>query len=286
MKAKDKDPTTTLTIRNKAVSEVNKRFSAFAKKLKFFIVDLDSFGLGVKTNASLGIQYQDYGKFTYLREADKIQAFNNWLADNIELEILMRSAAGEIRAHWLSYYLGVSYEKGVNTTRRDVANATPVPGLAPGSVWTNPAHSIRAELIYIRAYDALENITKAMSDAISRELATAMIQGYGVDKAARNMLGRVEAIGKVRARLIARTEMVNAHNVASIIESQTLEGLIGRELKMQWHTSLDGRERDSHRERHGKIYTKEQALSLIGEPGCRCSISAYIEKPSERRKKA
>jgi hypothetical protein len=37
MKAKDKDPTTTLTIRNKAVSEVNKRFSAFANR--FSMID-------------------------------------------------------------------------------------------------------------------------------------------------------------------------------------------------------------------------------------------------------
>lgn len=278
MKAKDKDPTTTLTIRNKAVSEVNKRFSLFAKNLKTFVFDADAFGLSIKNNKSLGSQLQDYNKFAYLREADKISVFHDWLDERIALDILARSAGENIRYHWLSYYLGIGYEKGVTSVQRDTLNATPVPGLVHGSVWTNPAHVIRAELIFTRAYDALENVTKTMSAQISNELAQAMIQGYGVDKAAKNMLNRVDSIGKVRARLIARTEMINSHNVASIFEAQSLEGIVGKEIKMKWHTSLDGRERDSHRARHDKIYTREEAYALIGEPNCRCSVTAWLPR--------
>ena len=117
-----------------------------------------------------------------------------------------------------------------------------------------------------------------MSKQMSYILSESVAMGRGARETAKMLAGRVDKIGITRAKLLARTEIVETHNVAAINEGLVIEDQTGVEMMMKWTASIDGRERPSHRARNGKIYTKEEVRPLLGEPNCRCSISAVFDE--------
>ena len=266
--AKD-DPTKTFQLRQRAVAEINRRFAKIRKAVREAVL----VG-GLVTNAV------SPGQFEYTRDANKIPEFNAWLQNEIDREIL-GIANGTIPApedHWLNVYVGDAYERGAKKTRayaeRNINSLDSLPDYHPLG---NPFHMERAELIFQRVYSDLKGVTEVMSSQISRELANGMMRGLNPKEVAENMADRVDKIGITRARLIARTEIVESHNRASLNEAEELEEETGVAIKMQWVTSMDGRERPSHAARHLKIYPRDEASNMLGEPNCRCSISAYID---------
>jgi SPP1 gp7 family putative phage head morphogenesis protein len=104
-----------------------------------------------------------------------------------------------------------------------------------------------------------------------------MIRGDNPKTVAKDMIGRVDSIGITRAKLIARTEIVEAHNQAHVVEGGLLAKETGIKEQYQWIGNDDGRERPKHVSWNNNIYSKEEILSMIGEPNCRCSVSLYID---------
>ena len=151
------------------------------------------------------------------------------------------------------------------------------------TVLGNKIHTDKLDVLYTRGYSQLKGITESMEQQIAHVLSDGMLKGMSPEAVANEINDRVDKIGKTRAKLIARTEIVYSHNVASIMETARLEGILEKELEMIWHTSIDGRERDTHRARHGKKYSKEEALALIGEPHCRCSVSPWVPEAEESK---
>ena len=262
-----KDPTQTLTIRKRAVAEINGRFNRIKGVIRETIID----NRALHTNVSAA----DSGRFAFLRDADKVGEFRKWLDEQINQEILTGSARPA--DHWLNRYISTSYTRGAKKTQNILKKFYPDLPDPTISVFSNPAHTKRAELIYTRAFSDLQGVTDTMATQMSGVLSDGIVQGRGIKQIARDLNNRVDKIGKVRSRLLARTEVVEAHNSASIVEAGILEDEIGEEVKMRWITSLDGRERASHRARHRKIFTRKRAQQLIGEPNCRCSISAWTK---------
>ena len=275
MSFKSKDPTMTLTIRNKAISQVNRRFNTIKRLIRQSIVD----NKVLSTNARS--QPATKARFVYLRDSEKLEEFMKWLHEQIRIEIFETSmySAVDIEHMWLNVFIGVAYERGAEKTRQAVGRSAVAKGLIPtSSVFANPAHVERAKLIYTRVYQQLKGVTDTMEQQISRILSDGIIQGKDITTIATELNDRVDKIGKVRSRLIARTEIVNAHNVATIKEAENLENIIGETIKMKWRTCIDGRERFSHELRNNKIYDKKKALSLLGEPNCRCSLSPHLKE--------
>ncbi len=215
------------------------------------------------------------GQFQYTRDVNKIPQFDQWLQAQIDAEILTNQDGGD---HWLNVHVGNAYERGAKKVNalagRNIKDYQALPDYSP---LTNLHHIERAELIFQRVYSELKGVTEVMSSQISRELANGMIRGENPKKVAARMTDRVDKIGISRARLIARTEIVESHNQASINEADILARETGVEIRMQWITAIDGRERPSHRERHNQIYDRDKVSSMLGEPNCRCSVSAIIE---------
>lgn len=263
-----KDPSKTLVIRNRASREITVRFS----KIKKFVRD-SIFTGGLITNIVAPRQYE------FLRDKDKIAEFNRFLQLEIDREIFdIAVGNAEPKDFWLNVHVGQGYERGAKKARliaeRGIKSIVGIPDYSP---LLNPFHIERAELVYTRVFNDMKNVTDTMRGQMSRTLADGMLQGLNPKTVASNMLDRVDKIGMTRARLIARTEIVEAHNQASVRETQLLSKETGIKFKMQWVTSLDGRERPTHRDRHLKLYTEDEVLDLIGEPNCRCSVSAYID---------
>lgn len=262
------DPTKTLVIRNRATREIDRRFS----KIRRFVRESIFVGKLV-TNVVSPRQYE------FIRDKDKIAEFNRWLQVEIDKEILgIANGTIEPKNHWLNVHVGQGYERGAKKTRvlaeRGIKSLVVIPDYHP---FANPAHIDRAEFLFTRVFNDMKGLTDTMKSQMNRVLSNGMIQGLNPKTVAKDMVGRIDSIGIVRAKLIARTEIVEAHNQASILEGNLIAKETGIKEQYKWLTSLDGRERDKHRAWHNKVYTPNDVSNMIGEPNCRCSVSLYID---------
>jgi len=268
-----KDPTKTIVLRNKAARQIDVRFNRIKRAVR------SAFTKGkLLTNISLARD----GEFEFTRDGDKVAEFQAFLQKQIDDEILrietLTVTQRDLENHWLNRSVGEGYRRGAVKSRlaveRGLPNIAKLPSYNP---FANPAHVERAELIFQRVYEDLEGVTQVMSKQMSRILSEGIVRGDNPKEVAEAMLDRVDKIGKTRAKLIARTEIIESHNIASIKEAELLESETGVEIKMEWVTALDGRQRHSHEARNGNIYTKEEVQKLIGEPNCRCNVTPYIQ---------
>jgi SPP1 gp7 family putative phage head morphogenesis protein len=131
--------------------------------------------------------------------------------------------------------------------------------------------------LYTRAFDQLKGVTQAMSVQIGRILSSGLLEGKTPSQIAFEINDRVDKIGIVRAKLIARTELQYAINFAILKEYERAEAILGEVVKGRWWTQQDERVRKRHRAWHGKVYTREQLMGMVGAINCRCSVLPYIE---------
>lgn len=263
-----KDPTKTLTLRGRANREINVRFGKVKKEVR------DAVFVG-----KLITNVVSPGQFEFVRDAGKVAAFNVFLQGVIDREILgIESGEIDPQDFWLNAYVGDAYARGAKKARlraeREIKSLDKLPDYSP---LANPVHAERAELLYTRTFEGMKGLTETMKGQMNRELAQGMLRGDNSKEVAKAMTDRVDKIGITRAKLIARTEIIESHNQASIKESELLENETGVTTKMLWISSLDDRVRHSHELRHGKLYSKGEAERLIGEPNCRCSVSPTFD---------
>jgi SPP1 gp7 family putative phage head morphogenesis protein len=246
--------------------------------------DRDAFGLGQPEIIGRNVEALGPDDLAGLSQAEKVQAFNEWLEQQEAAGILQRvPGPGGTTRGWSDQYITSSYQAGLRKSTQDFAAkgievpATIIAGTAGiGGVFLTPFHQERVQILWTETFTALENVTAATNEQIRRIIAQGMAEGIGPEEIARRINNRVDKIGVTRAKTVARTQVVKTYNVAQVMEYQRIETIIGEEVFVQWWTAEDERVRASHRERHDKIYTKEEYLTLIGEPNCRCTGLPYV----------
>ncbi len=294
------DPTKTIVLRRKFVAQVNKRYRELKGLIRTSVVTNDCFGL--KENRRIislsnhestqhsnvipifnGGTPADPNAFAYRWNADKIKGFMAWLKEQQKenvLELVTKPGAGAVSTQpWSDIYLRSAYQRGMERGRRDLVNLgvdLPLYESTPGGLsaaFNSPFHAERVGLIYTRTFSDLEGVTEVMDTQISRVLANGLSQGHAPYQIARDINNRVDKIGIVRSRLIARTETILSHNMAAIGEYGAAEKIIGREVRVSWLTAGDERVRDKHIDWSLKAdgYTRLEAEAMLGEPNCRCA---------------
>lgn len=148
-------------------------------------------------------------------------AFMAWLTTRLNsgfLNVVSPSANQFIRR---------GYAQGVRSANSDLmdVDGVPVPDGGPDVEDTinRPFHRTELNVLYERAYEQLEDVSDDMARGIRQELINGFREGENPTKIARSINDRVDAIGKHRSTLIARTEVMNAHT----------EGFISRTREMQ-----------------------------------------------------
>ena len=261
------DPTRTLTLRNKAVAEITRRF----KQLNRLIIE------SVKDNKIFLDNAQALKKeeFIFLRDGDKLKKFDAWLQGAISEIILSGSVRkDDPNINWLLAYIDTAYRKGIKKSTSVMLQRlgkNVIPDLI--NLVNLPPHARAMELIFTRDFDQLKGITEAMSQQISYIISEGILQGENPNDMAKRITDRVEKIGITRAKLLARTEVINAFNLARINNVDAYSDFLGEEVVFRWISGVDARVRDTHRERNNKFYSKEKVTPLIGEPNCRCTIT-------------
>ncbi len=294
------DPTRTLTLRSKWVAENNRRFAMLKAVIRKSVVDNDGFGLRERGHfqAQASLPPAAPRAWAYRWSHEKVDAFMKWLKEMEEksiLEIVHRP--GTLRPEgepWTNLYVRSTYQRGLSMAMARVrersiqmgsllglgeADFPPTflpTGRAISAIMAQPFHADRLALAYTRVFDELKGVSAAMDQQISRELTRGIAQGLNPRDIGDKIADRVEKIGATRGRLIARTETIHVHAQAALNEYYSVEQNTGEVVLIQWSATMDSRTRDTHIERHNRVYTKEEAYALIGEPNCRCALLPYI----------
>ena len=269
------DPTRTTTLRQQFEADLARRFRAIAKAIRKKIDEEDGFGL--KTNR---------GEFEFARSDQKVAAFMEWLQRQVDAGILeirrgeTMQQAGQ-RA-WTNVYIRSAYQKGIaQSAARLRAEGAQVAPEWVETAFTRPFHADRVGLVYTRTFNDLRGITAEMDKQISRTLANGLAEGLGPMDIARSLANRVEKIGIVRARMLARTEVVAAHAEASlnVFDEAEAEGV---SLEAEFTTAQDDKVCQECQALAEKTFTIREARGMLPvHPNCRCTWLPVVKNPRE-----
>ena len=264
------DPTRTITLRNRGVGEINRKYTKVQRLVTESIVTNKIF-----SNARALAQ----NDFVFLRSPDKLEAFDVWLTSILN-EIILggTTTPNSAQLNWMLNYFKESYVRGVKKTNNNFAGIygrNQIPNRE--DVFSIPYHIAKTSLLFTRNFAQLKGITDVVSQQLSFYLSEGLLKGQNPNKIAKTLNERIDVIGKTRSRLLARTEIINTHNLGMINEGQALGELLGENVYYEWITAEDILVRDSHISRNNKFYTYEKVAQLIGEPNCRCAAPAIPE---------
>jgi len=307
-----KDPTSTITLRAAYVTQFRKRFFYIRSLIRQSIVVNDCFGLrsapnvfvaqdfDIPTSWKNGLSPIGRQAFRFNTNDEKMSRFMAWL-NKVEEQALFQIVGGPIGdlgqpPLWQNLYIQAAYRKGIAWARRNIVRDSEVLDSigktrrdidasmdAVDEKMTSPVSLDRVKTVYSRAYTDLKGITAAMDAEISRALADGLILGEHPSIIAKNINNRVTKIGLHRSILLARSEVIRAHHLASIQEYRDY-GIEGVKVMAEWTTARDSRVCQSCRDldfnRTGKLWELDEIEPLIPlHPQCRCAALPAI-KPS------
>jgi len=272
------DPTRTSTLRGDFESETQKRFRSLKGDVRESVEDLDVLHLGSQRAVNRAPDPDDY---QFLSDPEKRQRFQAWLRERVDDGVLVPTDGDAVRRgdHWTAQYVQKAYAKGVTDTgsniRKQGGDVEVFDDIE--AVFNQPIHSSKIEMIYTRTYDGLEGITQEMDTQISRELSSALSEGWNPRKAANQINDRVEKIGMTRAETLSQTEIIHAHAEGSLDRLES-EGFDEVAVDVELHTAGDSRVCPKCAPLHGNTYTIEEARGLIPvHPRCRCAIIPIVD---------
>jgi len=302
---KSYDPTHTIKLRGAFVAEMNRRFKHVASLVTKAIVEDDVFGL--EENKLQVLQNTPGRKaFVFMTKAEKMQAFLEWLRqveDAVLLELKVDMQYGVLaRNPWFGIYLAKAFRQGTERAKQELKKAGLTVVLSDGidTIYLNPVSVEKLMVIFTRAYTDLQGITATMDAQISRILATGLFEGQSPITLARMInsaiIGGGESLGQQisyinkagktvtyfvsgrrRAEILARTEVIRAHHLATITEYRTWE-VEGVYVLAEWSTAGDGRVCEACSSLQGTIWTLDEIENKIPfHPMCRCCSIPYVD---------
>ena len=290
--ARRRDPTQTTVLRGKYAAEAAHRFMIVKSLIRQTIVDNDA--LTLSDRRDLPLIHADRRNITGNVEpaqrydfpsdpAGKAQAFLDWLQGAVDEHILdvTRGERREIVSYggWQDVYVRGAYARGVNQASAALKGAgMAIPAYSMAGVLNAPMHADPLAMLIARNFNDLKGVTDAMSQQIARALADGLGAGLGPQDIAWIITDRVDRIGIVRARMMARTEIIHVHAESTLNRYQEF-AVPGVSAEAELSTSGDGDVCDKCRGLEGNIYTIQEARGMIPvHPNCRCAW-----KPAVRR---
>ncbi len=124
-----------------------------------------------------------------------------------------------------------------------------------------------------RALALATGINQTTKLELKRQIQAGIKQGESIAKIARRIRIYFDVNSKYRAKMIARTEVIAAHNEGALTRYQG-DGV----QKTEFYAALDERTCDECMALHGEIYPVTEAHGLIPvHPQCRCTFLPVIE---------
>lgn len=283
------DPTQTTMLRKAFVGEMQRRLREVIAAIVKMVVEEDAFGL-VKPVLPRGVAFFAINAgskpFQFSSNPDKLVDFTKWLKDMVDSKLLGIENGVDPKKPWLSKYIDSAYKKGTIKTYMD-AYKLQLPKLEPGlavtkksfleSSFGGPITTQRLQMIYTRDFEQLKAISAQMSSNISRELAKGLANGQGPRQIASNLAKEVSDLGKKRAVVMARTEIIHAYAEGQLDAFEDL-GIDELEMDVEFSSAGDDRVCPRCLALSGKIYTVKEARGIIPvHPQCRCAWIPHMK---------
>lgn len=305
------DPTRTTTIRRRFAAKMTRLFLELKKDIRVSIVDNDCFGIQPDVLRTL----VPAGKkaYEFARSEEKVRLFMKWLEEQEKLYILTKGEAGlrriirpgvhpGIEPAWTDLFIDSAYARGIRRGRNELRRggyAVPafeeITGGIAG-VMNQPYHADRIGVIYSRTFEDLRSVTQVMNAQIRRKIAdgltTGLARGIAEGKnpltIARELMkdvgNRVDKIGITRARMIARTEVIRAHHVATIAEYERADVEMDVTVLAEWATAgFNVCAYCADMAMGGPYKLKEIEGMIPAHPNCRCVALPVVKEKSNRR---
>ena len=103
------DPTRTITLQNRFVADMTRRFKKLSKSINELVVKDDAFGLG-DSNAIFN-QQVPFQAWRFQTDGQKVRSYRRWLKKQIDAGILTPVGGIDDRP-WTAPYIQSSYQKG------------------------------------------------------------------------------------------------------------------------------------------------------------------------------
>lgn len=256
------DPTRTKTARNRFAQHLRGRWDAISYHLRRGLIENDALGLdagdgslsltaNVETDPSITPGTGELARDT---TAETAEAFAEWLDDAIDQEILAEYDGDR--------YIRKGAERGIAfADARLREEGVDVPDDGVQAALRRPVHRDKLELMFERAYEELQGVTQATAQQLRRELTEGLAQGLNPRDIARRLTDRVEAIGKTRATVLARTEVIRTHTESTLDRYEQIAGDdVGIVVQAELSTAGDNRVCPVCAALEGR--TQERALSI------------------------
>ncbi len=287
------DPTRTGAIRTAFARAMVRRFVELKRVVKVAVVDKDCFGMKSVT-ANQMYPPREHA-FDYVRSADRIDAFMQWLQQQVDRGVLtltqFQQVGRAIENAWTNVYVADSYKRGLLRARGEMIRAgMNIPSIEQSGglegAFNNPFHIDRVGVLYTRVFNELKGITDEMANMIAQILAQGMIDGDSPAVIGRNLvaaidgnnagtLGLTDKFGRFispqrRAELLARTETIRAFHLAAVQEYRNW-GVAGVKVLAEWKTAGDGRVCNECASLEGRVFTLDEIEPMLPyHPLCRC----------------
>lgn len=289
------DPSHTITLRARFVRDINRRFNALKRDIRISIIDNDCFG--IQLNILRTLTPLPRKAFEFVRAPQKVSMFMTWLQHQEDagiLEMIYRPGVA-IESAWSDVYIESAYAKGIRRSYTEMNKAgyalqMPIGGIR--EIMSHPIHADRVGIIYSRTYEDLKSVTAVMNaqsrrliaDGLTSGLARGIAEGKSPRMIARELYkdvaNRVDKIGKVRARMIARTEVLNAHNEALHAQYERTQEQLGKQIFVDVSLGANPCSICVDLESGGPYPLEVSRGQLPAHPNCVC-----IHIPVRRRKK-
>jgi hypothetical protein len=112
---------------------------------------------------------------------------------------------------------------------------------------------------------SVRRITETTRKAVQQVLEEAAAAGDSVQVAARKLRERIALLARRRSLVIARTELVSAANLGSLLGAQAT----GLKLEKFWIATPDGRTRHDHASAGGQEAPLQDGFFVVGGERCR-----------------
>lgn len=223
------DPTGTATLRRKYAQRLRGAFADLNTDIREGIRNQDVFGLDIDTLQDL----PPTARFD--RDERKRELFQDWLDGRIDEDVL------EVIDRDQNRFVRGAYVRGLDDADQALAQAgVSIEAPTAAAALNMGVHRRAVEDLYARNFANLKDITDEMSRQIGEELAEGFAEGDGPDAIARRITDRVDKIGKTRATVLARTEVINAHAEATLNRYDNF-GVTQVRIRAEWSTAGDQR---------------------------------------------
>lgn len=229
----------------------------------------------------------DPGPFDTDDSRAAIGRFIQWLREQLDEELL--TVVGQES----NPFIMAGYAQGLRAAGKELKELdVPIDQLDIEEAVTEGRFSRPLQTLFTRTYGNLESISDAVVSDVRDTLLEGYREGLGPREIARNLTNRVDSVGKHRATVLARSEMMNAWSEAYLDRTEAVQEDSDVDIGVshsEWMTAGDSRVCPVCRPLDGRIFTISEMrtrtfdiggqtfrLSPPAHPQCRCALSVVV----------